>query len=137
MKFGVCTLAGMVGGVFAAMFGGWNHAVAALLVFMVMDYGSGLMVAGIFHTSPKSAGGGLDSRVGWKGLSRKVMTLMLVAAAHWADVLLGMQYLRDAVVIGFAVNELISILENAALTGLNIPKVLTDALDQIQQGGHV
>ncbi len=133
MKGKMCAVAGILGGALAALFGGWSLGVAALLVFMVIDYGSGLLVAGVFHASPKSAGGGLDSRVGWKGLTRKIMTLMLVAAAHWADVLLGSTYIRDAAVIGFAANELISILENAALMGLDLPAILSNALDQLRR----
>jgi phage-related holin len=54
----------------ASLFGGWNSAIAALLICMAVDYATGLIVAGVFHASPKSPGGGLESQVGWKGLAR-------------------------------------------------------------------
>lgn len=133
MKQTVCTVIGLVGGVLTSALGGWNEALAALLICMTLDYATGLIVAGVFHTSPKSPGGGLESNAGWKGLARKVVTLMIVVVAHEMDVLLGISYLRDAVVIGFCANEVISILENAGLMGLPIPGVLREAIDQLKR----
>ena len=127
------SLLGIVGGAIASLLGGWNEALAALLVCMAIDYATGLLVAGVFHASPKSPGGGLESNAGWKGLARKVVTLMIVVVAHEMDVLLGISYLRDAVVIGFCANEVISILENAGLMGLPIPGVLREAIDQLKR----
>ena len=92
---------------------------------------TGLIVAGVFHSSPKTKGGGLDSRVGWKGLARKFVTLLIVVVGNLADVLLGQCCIRDAVVIGFCANECISILENAGLMGIRVPKVLADALEKL------
>ena len=61
------------------------------------------------------------------------MTLCLVLTAHFADVLLGVTYVRDAVIIAFCVNEILSILENAGLMGVPIPAVLTKALDVLRK----
>lgn len=133
MKQTVCTVIGLVGGVLTSALGGWNEALAALLICMTLDYATGLIVAGVFHASPKSPGGGLESNAGWKGLARKVVTLMIVVVAHEMDVLLGISYLRDAVVIGFCANEVISILENAGLMGLPISGVLREAIDQLKR----
>ena len=133
MKNSVCTALGIVGGYIASLFGGWNAALGALLTCMAIDYTTGLIVAGVFHASPKSPGGGLESMAGWKGLARKFVTLMIVLVAHEMDVLLGIQYIRDAVIIGFCANEVISILENAGLMGLPIPAVLSDAIDQLRK----
>ncbi len=133
MKRKISTLVGMVGGGFAAAFGGWSHALEALVVCMAVDYVTGLIVAGIFHASPKSPGGGLESVAGWKGLARKFVTLLLVLVSHQMDVLLGVSYLRDAVIIGFCANECISILENAGLMGLPIPKVFQSAIDLLRR----
>ena len=115
------------------LFGDWTVALTVLCVCMVIDYVTGLVVAGVFHMSPKSAGGGLDSNAGWKGLVRKVATLVIVLIAHFVDLLIGTQYIRDAVVIAFIVNEILSILENCALMGVPIPKVLLRGLDILHQ----
>lgn len=128
-----CILAGAIGGIFTQIFGGWSIALTILVICMAIDYGSGLVVAGVFHASPKSMGGGLDSNVGWKGLVRKVATLVIILIAHFVDMLLGTEYIRDAVVIAFTINEIVSILENCALMGVPIPKVLLKGIDILHQ----
>lgn len=135
MKNTICTAAGVIGGAIASLCGGWDSALGALLVCMAIDYATGLIVAGVFHASPKSPGGGLESHAGWKGLARKCVTLLMVVMAHEMDILLGICYIRDAVVIGFCANEVISIIENAGLMGLPIPEVLRDAIDQLKRKG--
>lgn len=129
MKEGLCTGIGVVGGFIAAMFGGWDAALITLLMFMVIDYISGLIVAGVFHNSNKTETGTLESKAGWKGLCRKCMTLLFVLIAYRLDLALGVAYIRDAVIIGFMANELISIVENAGLMGLPLPAVITKAID--------
>lgn len=128
-----CILAGAIGGIVTQIFGGWSIALTILVICMAIDYGSGLVVAGVFHASPKSAGGGLDSNVGWKGLVRKVATLVIIFIAHFVDMLIGTEYIRDAVVIAFTINEIVSILENCALMGVPIPKVLLKGIDILHQ----
>lgn len=100
-----------------------------LLIFMGIDYVTGLMVAGIFHRSAKSETGALESRAGWKGLCRKGMTLLIVIIAQRLDLMLGTTVIRDAVVIAFVANETISIVENAGLMGVPIPAAITKAID--------
>lgn len=129
MKDIVCAGIGAVGGVIAALFGGWSSAMVTLVIFMGIDYLSGMIVAGVFHRSAKSDTGALESRAGWKGLCKKCMTLLFVLIAHRLDLAIGVSYMRDAVVIGFIANELISITENAGLMGIPLPKVITKAID--------
>lgn len=129
MKEGLCTGIGVVGGFIASLFGGWDAALITLLMFMVIDYISGLIVAGVFHNSNKTETGTLESKAGWKGLCRKCMTLLFVLIAYRLDLALGVAYIRDAVIIGFMTNELISIVENAGLMGLPLPAVITKAID--------
>lgn len=131
MKDIISTTVGVAAGMVSWLIGGFDTPVLALVVCMAVDYGTGLIVAGVFHSSPKTAGGGLDSQVGWKGLARKCVTLLLVVVANLADVLLGQCCIRDAVVIGFCANECLSILENAGRMGIRIPKALTDALEKL------
>lgn len=133
MKDAVCAGIGMVGGVVASLFGGWDAALVTLLIFMGIDYLTGLIVAGVFHQSPKSDGGALESRAGWKGLSRKGVTLLIVLVGCRLDVVMGSNFIRDAVVIAFIANETISIIENAGLMGLPIPAVIVKAIEVLRK----
>ena len=129
MKEGICTAVGVVGSAIAAAFGGWDQALVTLVIFMVIDYLSGLIVAGIFRNSRKTENGALESRAGWKGLCRKGVTLLFVLIAYRLDLALGVNYIRNAVIIGFMANELISITENAGLMGIPLPTVIQNAIE--------
>ena len=104
-----------------------------LVTFMVVDYVTGLIVAGVFHKSGKTESGRLESRAGFKGLCRKGMELTLVLVGTCLDNYTGNSFIRDAVVITFAVNEALSILENAALMGVPIPEILKKVLEVMQK----
>ena len=106
-----------------------------LLIFMTADYITGLLVAGVFHASPKSETGALESKAGFKGLVRKGMTLLFVLIACRLDMILGVNYIRDAVCIAFIVNELISLVENGGLMGVPIPEPLMDAIEVLKKKG--
>ena len=133
IKKGICTSVGLIGSSIASLFGGWNTGLVTLIIFMAIDYASGLAVAGIFHKSKKTESGALESKAGWKGLCKKCMTLLFVLIAYRLDLTLGTNYIRDAVIIGFMVNELISIVENAGLMGLPLPDSLNKAIDVLSQ----
>ena len=133
MKNAICTAVGITGSVVASFFGGWTASLTTLLIFMAIDYASGLIVAGVFHASPKSATGALESRAGLKGLIRKFYMLLFVLIGHRLDVAVGTTYIRDAVCIAFMANELLSIVENAGLMGLPIPDVITNSIDILKQ----
>lgn len=107
----------------------WDAGLATLVMFMAIDYVSGLVVAGVFHNSKKTASGALESKAGWKGLCRKGMSLLFVLIAYRLDLAIGSNYIRDAVIIGFIVNETISIVENAGLMGVPLPEVINKAID--------
>ena len=133
MKQIICTFIGMVGSAIASIFGGWDTGLVSLLIFMALDYVSGLVVAGVFHKSNKTDTGSLESKAGWKGLCRKCMTLVFVLVAYRLDLVIGTNYIRDAVIIAFIANELISLVENAGLMGIPLPAVLTKAIDILQK----
>ena len=120
---------GIVGATITTLFGGWSVGLTTLVIFMAVDYISGLLVAGVFKTSPKSESGALSSKVGYRGLCKKGMSLLIVLIAYRLDLLVGTDYIRDAVVIGFCVNELISIVENAGLMGIPLPPILMKTID--------
>lgn len=135
MKDVICAGIGAVGGWISWLLGGWDTAVVTLLIFMAIDYISGLAVAGVFHASRKTDSGALESRAGWKGLCKKAMTLLFVLIAHRLDMVIGTTYIRDAVVIAFVANELISIVENAGLMGVPLPAAIEKSIDLLQKKG--
>ena len=133
MKNAICTSIGVVGSLVASLFGGWTASLTTLIIFMMIDYASGLIVAGVFHKSPKTETGALESRAGFKGLIRKFMILFFVLIGYRLDVAVGTTYIRDAVCITFIANELLSIVENAGLMGIPIPSVITNAIDILKK----
>ena len=135
MKNAICTGIGMVGSLVASFFGGWTASLTTLLIFMAIDYVTGLVVAGVFHNSPKTETGALESRAGLKGLIRKFSMLLFVLIGYRLDVAVGTTYIRDAVCIAFMANELLSIVENAGLMGVPIPSVITNAIDILKKKG--
>ena len=129
IKAKLCAVIGLVGSFLASMVGGWDTGMKTLITFMVIDYVSGLIVAGVFHNSTKTETGTLESRAGFKGLCRKGMTLLYVIVACKLDMIIGTNYIRDVVVIGFVANETISITENLGLMGVPMPSVIKKAID--------
>ena len=128
----ICTAIGAVGSFIASIFGGWDTALATLLIFMAVDYITGLLV---FHASPKSENGALESKAGFKGLIRKGLVLVVILVACRMDMLLGVNYIRDAACIAFIVNELISMVENFGLMGVPFPEPIKEAIELLQKKG--
>ena len=133
MKESLCTIFGVAGAFIARLFGGWDSALTTLIIFMLIDYITGMAVAGVFHKSTKTENGALESRAGWKGLCRKGVMLLVVLVACRLDITVGSTFIKDAAVIAFIVNETISIIENAALMGVPIPGAITQAIDILQK----
>ena len=127
------TIIGAIGGFIAMAFGGWSDALITLMIFMSVDYVTGLAVAGIFKKSKKSESGALESRAGFKGICRKGVALLIVLVATRLDVVMKTTYIKDAVIIAFIANESISIIENAGLMGIPIPSVITKAIDILKK----
>lgn len=126
------SLVGAIGGFVAMAFGGWSDALITLIVFMALDYVTGLIVAGIFKKSKKSENGALESRAGFKGLCRKGVALMIVLVAVRLDIIMHTTYIKDAVIIAFVANESISIIENAGLMGIPVPGIIARAIDVLR-----
>ena len=124
---------GIIGSAIAELYGGWTQGMTTLVILMIIDYIMGILVAGVFGASKKSEDGKLESRAGWKGLVRKGVTLLIVLVATRIDLMLESNFVRDAAVIGFAANELLSIVENAGLMGIPMPTVVTNAIEVLQK----
>lgn len=123
------SIIGMLGAIITTLLGGWSQGMATLVIFMIVDYVTGLIVAGVFKKSKKSESGALESRAGFKGLCRKCLIFIFVIVAYRLDLMIGTDYIQDAVIIGFCVNELVSIVENAGLMGVPLPNIIVKAID--------
>ena len=109
------------------LWGGLDGLLTALLVFMVLDYVSGVVIA----YKEKQ----LSSEVGFWGLIKKCMMLILVTIGHFLDSQVfggGSSMFRSGVVGFFLANEGLSILENAGKLGVPLPEFLKKALEQLK-----
>lgn len=79
------TAVGVFGSIITTAFGGWSAAMTTLIIFMAIDYLTGLITAGVFHKSTKTDSGTLESRAGFKGLCRKGVMLLIVLVACRLD----------------------------------------------------
>ena len=131
-KVGICTVLGTIGSFIASLFGGWSMDLRTLLIFMVVDYVSGLILAGVFKKSEKTKSGALSSNVGFKGLCKKIGILFCVLIAYRLDISIGTAYIRTAVIIAFIANEAVSIVENVGLMGVPIPPAILKAIDVLK-----
>ncbi|MGV3139729.1 phage holin family protein [Brevibacillus agri] len=107
------------------LFGGWSPLLAVLLTFVIIDYVSGVLAAGVE--------GKLASRAGLIGIARKVFIFAMVAIGHMVDTALGDQHvLRDATIFFYLANELLSIVENAGRVGLPVPAPIQKAVEVLK-----
>ena len=115
----------VIGGWLGYFLGGLDGLMIALVIFVVLDYVTGIMCA--------IADKKLSSSVGFKGICRKVLIFLLVGVAHIVDlhVVGSGSVLRGAVVCFYLSNEGVSMLENAAHLGLPVPEKLKVILEQL------
>lgn len=121
---------GMAGATSAAtyLFGGWSAILNALLIFVVIDYFTGMAAAG--------AAGELRSTKGLIGIARKVFIFAMVAVGHLVDRVLGDAHLfRDAIAYFYIANELLSIIENGGKLGAPIPPIVKQAVEALKGKG--
>ena len=136
MKENICTLIAVIGAIFTSLVGGWDSAMTTLVIFMEVDFLTGFVTA-IIGKSKHSQSGRLNSKAVWVGLAKKFCVLLMVIVAMRIDILLETTYVRDATCIGFCVNELLSIIENTSLMGINYPPAMKKALEVLQKkAGH-
>jgi len=136
LKNGVLSILGVAGAFVSKLFGGWDAALTTLIIFMAIDYLSGIVVAGVFKKSGKSETGALESRAGLKGLCKKGMILLVVLVAVRLDMMTGTSFLKDAVIVALVANEALSIMENAGLMGVKWPPVISNAIDVLKKKGE-
>lgn len=116
------------GGALLWLFGAWDIALQVLIGLIIADYITGLMAASLNKS--------LSSKVGLRGIYKKVGILICVSVAVLTDKLIGTENtLRIAIICCFCGNEGISIMENLARLGVPIPQKLIDALAQLRGKG--
>lgn len=116
-----------IGGFLGMFIGGFDDFFKALLIFIVLDYFTGVINA-ILQKD-------LNSEIGFKGIAKKILIIFLVGVANIIDtmVLKNGEVVRDVVIFFYLANEGISILENAGKIGLPIPEKLRDVLEQLKE----
>ena len=113
---------------FVFLVGGIDIALVSLLIVMTLDYITGILSA--FYNKE------LSSKVGFKGLLKKVFYLVIIALSVRIDNLMGQDnIIRTFVIYYFVANDGLSILENAGELGIKLPKKLYEALDQLKKKG--
>ena len=114
-----------IGGWLGYIVGGMDGLLTALLILMTIDYITGIMCAIVDKQ--------LSSAIGFKGICKKVLILILVGVAHIVDLhVVGTgEALRSAVICFYMSNEGVSVLENAGRLGLPIPEKLKAVLTQL------
>ena len=132
MKLKLCMAIGTIGAFFAHLLGGWDFALKALALFMLLDYFTGLAV-GWLNKSRKTENGALSSEIGFIGFAKKIGILIAVSVACVLDKLAGSDVLRDAVIIAYITNEAISIIENLGIIGVPIPYKLRKAIEVLKE----
>lgn len=125
-----------VAGAVAGFFGEWNTMLTMLAVVMVLDYVSGWIVA-LRKRSPKTEHGGLSSKIGFDGLAKKAVIIIILIAATSLDKVLntGSMAFQTATCFYYLANEMLSILENAALMGVPFPDGFKQALEALKKKG--
>ena len=127
MELRIMALFSAIGAAFSFLVGGVDKFVSALLVFVALDYVTGIFAAWKTRT--------LDSRKGFEGIRRKIVMLMIVIMAHWMDAcLFGISTFRSMVIFAYLGNEGLSILENLDRMGYGeyIPSFIRDKLAQLR-----
>lgn len=127
---------GAIGSVISELFGGWTSAMTTLVIFMLIDYITGILVAAVFKKSNKTEDGALESKAGWKGLIRKFSTLLIVLISIRLDIIFNTTIISNCVVFTFLANELLSLLENVGLMGIPLPSVLTEVISVLNKKGE-
>lgn len=123
------TGATVTGAVVGYLFGGWSVLLQVLLAFVVIDYMSGLLASGVE--------GKLSSKVGFKGIAKKIMIFALVSVGHLVDTAIGDgSMIQNAIIFFYLGNELLSILENAGRTGLPVPEQIKNAVQILKGKGE-
>jgi len=124
---------GAIGSLLINLIGKPSDDLIILIILMIIDLIVGFLVSAILQKSTKTDSGKLSSTVMFKGITKKFFTLVIVVIAFQLDKLLVMNVIRHIVIIAFIVEEVLSITEIIAITGIKIPQIITKALDVLER----
>ena len=137
IKDSVLVALSVAGSFLARTLGGWDTALRTLIILMVIDYITGLLIAGVWQKSNKSQTGALESKAGFKGLIRKGLILLVVLIGVQLDAILGLQaFCRTAIILFFCGNEGLSIVENLGIMGVPLPDFVKEKFELLRQKGN-
>ena len=126
MEKGMLFVGSGLGAIILNLFGDWDMLITFLLIVVVLDYITGMIAGGIE--------GKLSSKFGVKGIGRKVLIFSLVTVAHLIDTILTNQhFIRNATIIFYLCNEMISIIENVGRAGVPVPEFLRKAVEVLKK----
>jgi toxin secretion/phage lysis holin len=114
----------LVGGLLTSLLGDWDMALKVLVLFVVLDYATGLVAA--------YGEQNLNSRVGFRGIAKKILLFVPIAVAYWLDMLLGQEVLRSLAIFFYIANEGLSMMENLGRAGVPFPEQIQTALEQLK-----
>lgn len=117
----------IVGGVLTGLLGGWDMMLRVLVLFVVLDYGTGLAAA----WSEKQ----LNSEIGARGILKKFLLFVIIALAFQLDKAIEQEVFRNLAIWFYLANEGLSILENCGRAGVPIPAFIRAALEQLKKKG--
>lgn len=129
----VSVITGAIGSLLINLIGKPTDDLIILNVLIIIDLVVGFLISAIWQKSTKTDSGKLSSGVMFKGIIKKFFTLVIVVIAYQLDILLAMNVIRHIVIIAFVVEEILSITENIAITGIKIPTIITRALDVLEK----
>lgn len=117
----------------AYVLGGWDWALQTLIIFISVDFISGLLIAAVWNKSTKTVSGKIDSRACWQGLIRKGGILLVVLISNRLDTVMGTDgFVRTAVIFYFIGNEGISIIENLGIMGIPLPNWIKENFQNLK-----
>lgn len=129
MKHIICEVTSVLATIFIYVLGGFDIAMKSLIIVMIVDYLTGIVSA--FYNK------NLSSKVGFKGILKKMCYFCVIALAVVIDNLTGTSgTIRSLVIYFFVANDGLSIIENMAEMGIKLPQRLIDALDQLKKKGE-
>lgn len=120
----ISSISAVLGGALVYLLGGWDILLSTLIVLMCLDFITGLL-KGFYNKK-------LSSQTGTRGIVKKICILVLVSLAVMCE-RLGIPAMREITIMFFAVNEALSILENASEIGLPIPDQIKNALLRLRE----
>lgn len=125
----ISSICGVCGIVMTFLFGVWGHLLTLFMVAIAIDYISGIAAS-------LKQNKGLSSKVGFWGLAKKGLMLLIVTLAHHMDMLFGTSWIKDGTISFYLANELISITENYARLGLPLPPKVKNIIASLKSDSN-